>query len=360
MRLLWLVLLVQFPSLAMAAGAMLMVITARSEVPYVASTIHSYQQRYNEKFNHDWVIVTYPGVLKEFRETIRNIAHGSTVRFVDLKYMGPFLTFPKGTDTIRVRNERANTPLKSPWRRLYNTVYARHFTRFTSGHLYNLDNIWLLYQYYWRVPVGSSLGCDVDYDVFKYMEEKDIKYGFLLIREDSTDWHPSLINLIQQYAEDSANEIEPAPSKNNFQFLIDTNQMLESNQWAHRSCNFDAGSELVNVEFFQSPQYKHFFNYLDLFKGIYYETWRDAAIKTAAVSLFLPSHQVKHMNLPVMSPMFGLFNCPDSQDAYLKNRCVCDANNHGKEYKFGSMRMSAEQIKQGDCLLYWNSLQVRT
>lgn len=358
MRLLWhlTTIFVWLPWTVSAAGAMVMLVTARSEVPYVLSTIHSYQERFNEKYNNDWVIISYRSVIRNHRETIREIVRGSTVKFVDLKYLGDFLKYPEGTDTTKVRKLRNSTPLKSPWRRLYNSVYSRHFTRFSAGHFFNLDNIWLSYEYYWRVPVGSKLGCDVNYDVFQYMEDNNIKYGFLLIQKDNMAMHPSFLREVQKYVENPDNEMQPSPSKNNFNFLIESGEVTENNEWIYKSCNFDAESEIVSVDFFQSPQYKHFFNHIDLLKGMYYETWREAAIKTAAVSLFLPSEQVRFMDLPIISPMYGVFNCPSSPDTYIANRCTCDANIHQKAYKFGPLQMKAVQMLQSECLLHWTSL----
>lgn len=33
------------------------------------------------------------------------------------------------------------------------------------------------YDYYWRVEPGVDYHCDIDYDVFAFMEAKDFVYG---------------------------------------------------------------------------------------------------------------------------------------------------------------------------------------
>lgn len=341
-----------------SSGALVLVASSRSDAAHVAPTIHSYQQRYNNRFHHDWVIISQRGTLKEYRDTIREIAKGSTVKFIELKNLGSFLTFPEDVDTNKVRKLRRETALGQPWRRLYNSLSSRHFTRFGAGHFYNFDNIWLAYQYYWRVPVGATLGCDVTYDVFQHMEDNGLKYGFLLLRNDPQVMYPTFLSKVQQYVEDANNQMQPSPRKNNFQFLIESGEVNEDLSWKARGCHFDADSEIGSIDFFQSEQYKHYFNHIDGLNGIYYETWRESAIKTAAVSLFLLSSEVKFMDLPVQSPMFGAFNCPADSSTFVAQRCTCDANNHEKDYKFGWLKMKAKQMLQDQCQIHWNSVQL--
>lgn len=55
----------------------------------------------------------------------------------------------------------------------------RHMCRFESGFFWRnelLDE----YDWYWRVEPGIDIHCDLDYDLFKYMEDNNKVYGFTI------------------------------------------------------------------------------------------------------------------------------------------------------------------------------------
>ena len=50
--------------------------------------------------------------------------------------------------------------------------------------------------------------------------------------------------------------------------------------------------ELADLDFYRSPPYTTFFNFLDRTGNFYYERWGDAPIHSIAAALFLPSSQI--------------------------------------------------------------------
>ena len=50
--------------------------------------------------------------------------------------------------------------------------------------------------------------------------------------------------------------------------------------------------EIARIDFFTSPQYQEFFNYLDHLGGFFYERWGDAPVHSLALSLFAPKEKV--------------------------------------------------------------------
>jgi alpha 1,2-mannosyltransferase len=52
--------------------------------------------------------------------------------------------------------------------------------RFQSGFFFR-HPLTLDYDYYWRIEPDVDYYCELDYDVFAFMEAKDLKYGNPLI-----------------------------------------------------------------------------------------------------------------------------------------------------------------------------------
>lgn len=342
-------------------AAMVLVITQRLDIELSMHTMKSYQERFNDKYKYDWIVISYRSLSSELRELFTAVVGGgSKVKFIDLRYQSELLGYRPDTDKIKTRQLRLNMNLPRAQRK-QNSIQSRHFTRFLAGHFYNLDSIWNDYDYYWKIPFNSRLEGDVNYDVFKYMQAEDIKYGWLLMSQDPPQMFPNLLNHVKDYVQDSSNNFLPESDKttNSFQFILhnDTvNDMLNGNTdpfWKYGACSYNSDFELVNIEFFRSKQYRHFFNYLDNINGIYYETWRESHIKTIATSLFLDSKHIKYFDdIAVLLP--GSNNCPVNVDSYLDLKCTCNPAKHGEEYTIiRKFKGVFEVMSQTQCVNTW-------
>lgn len=313
-------------------AAMVIAILHRYEYLKLLSTIENYQRRFNDRYNYDWVIITYRLLPDDIRDNVASVVGTEgAVKFVELKYRAQFLDFPKDTDRKRLSKVRRQTRLPAKLRNK-NTYQGRHFTRFLLGHFFNMDHLWRDYDFVWRVPVGSSLECDVDYDVFEYMISNGIKYGWLLMQEEYPHLHPSLIGDVKTYITDPKNNFLEKKSGflNNAQFLLEDMENPERLRdseyaWKMRQCSFFSEFELMDISFFKSKQYQHFFNYLDKQNGIYYETWREPVIKTIATCLFLDNSEVHFFDdLAVAMPSQELANCPINSQFFTLHKCSCN------------------------------------
>lgn len=343
-------------------AAMVVVVQNKADIPMIMPTIRSYQQKFNEKYNYDWVIISHRAMLSLLQRDITALTLlGSSVKFMDLKYLSELLVYPPGIDKQKVKQTRRDTDFPKMLRSK-NVLIARHFARFLTGHFYNLDNLWKDYDYYWKVPLGSQLNCEVNYDVFKYMKQNKIKYGWLLMQEDYPHLHPSLFNIVKKYILDPNNNLMPesGPTKNNFHFLLgggmDPSELQDPNaDWRINSCSIDTEFELVDLSFFKSTQYQHFFNHIDEFNGFYYESWREPVIKTIATSLFLNTNEVRFFDdLAVLVRTQAIGLCPLNTDFYIKNKCTCDPREHGK--KIGVGKFPGENLQlmhKSTCLAKW-------
>lgn len=312
-------------------AALVTVISLRLEVAAVANTIKSFEDNFNHQFHYDWVVMLYRQLSVEAKQTLVSVSSG-TIRFVEIRHMGELLTYRKGTDREKVRKLRLKIRLPKSLRKV-SLIQNRHLTRFLLGHYYNLDGLWDDYDYYMKVPVELQLECTVDYDVFQKMKDEGIKYGWLLAQTLPEQMHPTLMQHVQEYVLNPNNAVAEVPSQNNFHFLLDNATLSdpEKPNWGFSGCAYDTLFELVDVLFFRSPQYQHFFNYIDEKYGFYYETWREDHIKTVATSLFLLLSEVRFFDDLAVSTA-AKSNCPLDLQTYVNKKCTCNPFLHGQEY----------------------------
>lgn len=321
---------------AFIRGALVLHLNKRQDVLQVLGTITSYEQRFNRRYNYDWVIVTTRSIDTSYREAMVNcVGPGTAVRFIELKYQRPFVGYPGQIDRTKARNARKQLKLPKS-RALVNPILARHFTRFFTGNFYNLDNLWNNYDYYWKVPLDSRLQCDVTFDVFKFMQRRGIKYGWLSMEQDLQMLHPTLMTHVKSY----------------FDLKEDDTRLQLLFPFGDQSCNFNPDSELVDVSFFRSQAYQDFFNYIDALNGFYYETWRESHIKTIATSLLLDSKEIHYFdNLAVETA--ALSNCPKNATLYADRRCNCDPTKGRQPLGDSNLEPQFTPMSESSCLKSW-------
>lgn len=328
------------PKRSLTKGALVLFISSRINIPDALLTIKSFQDHFNNQYHHDWVILSTKNILSTSKPQLAAMANGENVKFVDLGKH--FFTIPSTVSATKIKRRK---PKDIPqYARDQFTRFSKQLTRFLAGSFYNLDNIWLDYDYYWKVPVGSSLGCDVNYDVFEYMNQNGIQYGWLLMQKTLPDVNTGLINHIEDYLKTS-----PITSEENVDFVSKYIQ----------SCSFVTEFELASLSFFKSAQYQSFFNFLDQFNGIFYQEWSENAIKTLAVSLFLPKKLVKFFSdLPVEYLTYGITNCPPNPTFYWENKCTCDPYMTLKSFDIGSrsgnsFKVPYLKMHDNECVSQW-------
>ena len=80
--------------------------------------------------------------------------------------------------------------------------------------------------------------------------------------------------------------------------------------------------EIADANFFRSPAYQAFFEFLDKKGGFFLERWGDAPVHSIAVALFLPRSAVH--NFDDIAYYHGPFtHCPKNKDLFQRNNCYC-------------------------------------
>ena len=181
--------------------------------------------------------------------------------------------------------------------------------RWNSGMFYRhpaLEHV----QYYWRVEPKVRFFCDVDYDVFRYMQDHNKTYGFNINLFDSPESIPSLwpetIKFLAAHPEHLA--------KNNaMQWLVDNERRPDINLKAHgySTCHFWTNFEIADMSFWRSQAYEDYFSHLDRAGGFFYERWGDAPVHAIALGLFEDSSKI-HWFKDIGYNHVPFYNCPNS------------------------------------------------
>jgi len=154
-------------------------------------------------------------------------------------------------------------------------------------------------QYYWRVEPKVHFFCDVDYDVFRYMQDNNKTYGFTINLYDAPDSIPTLwpetIKFLAQH---------PEYQNENSAMGWLTDRTRRPDHWekanGYSTCHFWSNFEIADMTFWRSQAYEDYFNHLDRAGGFFYERWGDAPVHSIALGLFEDMSKIHWFVLPLV------------------------------------------------------------
>ena len=148
------------------------------------------------------------------------------------------------------------------------SVGYRHMCRFQARGVYE-QPIMNRLDLAWRLDDDSIILSDIGYDIFKYMSDNGIVYGYVLIKRDA---YGCLVHLWE-----NATEYMNAHNINTTFF----------NTWP-RAYVYYNNFEISSMALWRSREYQDYVEMVDQAGGIYHYRWGDAPIKTLAVTMFVP------------------------------------------------------------------------
>ena len=135
-------------------------------------------------------------------------------------------------------------------------------------------------EYMLRLDDNSLINQPIRYDLFEWMKDQHISYGFKSWQRDDPLYTKGLWEATSEYI-------------NNFNITP-----VVFHKWPEKFCFYN-NFELSELALWKSQEYKHYVDYVDKLGGIYYYRWGDAPIKTIGVSLFMTKgklHQFRNIN----------------------------------------------------------------
>ena len=282
---------------------------ARNQELYeLIKAIRGVEDRFNRKFNYDWVFLNDEEFTQEFKDLTSAIVSGKTKYG---KIPKEHWSYPDWVDLEKAAKSRAEM-------KAANIIYGdlesyRHMCRFESGFFWRnelLDE----YDWYWRVEPGIQIHCDLDYDLFKFMADHDKKYGFAISLHEFEKTIPSL----WKHTKDFVKQHPEYLAKNNMMDFI-SNDGGDT----YNLCHFWSNFEIGDLNFWRSDAYRAYFDYLDKTGGFFYERWGDAPVHSIAAALFLPRDQIHYFE--DMGYNHGVYTqCPLNPQYRYDHKCNCN------------------------------------
>ena len=279
-----------------------------SELYDLIQAIRRVEDRFNRKFNYDWVFLNDEDFTQEFKDLTTAIVSGKTKygKIPKEHWSYPeWIDQKKAAETRRVMKEK-------------NIIYGdlesyRHMCRFESGFFWR-NELMEEYDWYWRVEPGIKIHCDLNYDLFKFMQDNDKAYGFTISIHEFEATIPSL----WQHTKDFIKLHPEYIADNNLLDFI-SNDKGETYNLCHFWSNFEVGS----LAFWRSKAYRDYFEYLDKTGGFFYERWGDAPIHSIAAALFLPREKVHYFE-DVGYTHSVYTQCPLNAQYRYDHKCHCN------------------------------------
>ncbi|KIY45679.1 glycosyltransferase family 15 protein, partial [Fistulina hepatica ATCC 64428] len=286
------------------ANATFVFLARNSDLPGVITSVERMEARFNHRYKYPWVFLNEQPFTEEFKQKVAD-ATSAPVSFGQIPPEHWYQ--PDWIDEERA--ERARKIMQSKGIIYAGSVPYRNMCRFNSGFFFK-HKLLQPYRYYWRP--GVDYFCDLDYDPLKFMENTEKVYGWTI---SFYEWEPTIPTLwatVKEFMEEYPQYIHP---DNALKYLSDNDGET------YNLCHFWSNFEIADMDFWRSPAYQAFFDYLEAKGGFYYERWGDAPVHSIAVALFLPKDKM-HFFRDIGYRHEPFQHCPQG-DLHTRGHCTC-------------------------------------
>lgn len=289
-------------------NATFVTLARNSDVWEIAKSIRQVEDRFNRRYNYDWVFLNDKPFDSTFKKVTSSLVSGTT-------HYGEIPTehwsYPEWIDQEKAKKVREDMKERKI---IYgDSVSYRHMCRFESGFFFR-HPLMMNYEYYWRVEPSIELYCDIHYDPFRVMVEEGKKYSFVLSLYEYYETIPTLWDSTKKFMK---NHPEHIAADNSMKFLSDDGGDT------YNKCHFWSNFEVGSLDWLRSDAYIDFFNSLDQDGGFFYERWGDAPVHSIAAGLLLDKSEIKFFN-DIAYWHVPFTHCPTGEKTRLDLRCHCN------------------------------------
>ncbi|KAJ5182511.1 mannosyltransferase KTR4 [Penicillium capsulatum] len=285
-------------------NAALISLVRNEELHDLLSTMKDLERTWNNKFNYPYIFFNDVPFTEEFkRET--QAATKAKVQFElvpkehwEVPSWIDMALFKESAQLLEDQNIQ------------YASKISYHqMCRWNSGLFYKHPAL-EKYRYYWRIEPNVRFFCNVDYDVFRYMEDHNKTYGFTISLYDAPQTIPSLWPETRAFLAANPSYLS---DNNMWDWITEDQARPEHTQGGngYSTCHFWSNFEIGDLDFFRSEQYDAYFQHLDRAGGFFYERWGDAPVHSLGVGLFADSNNV-HWFRDIGYNHIPFYNCPNS------------------------------------------------
>lgn len=289
-------------------NATFVTLARNSDIWEISKSIRQVEDRFNHRFNYDWVFLNDKEFDEDFKRITTNLVSGKT-RYGQISE--EHWSFPDWIDqdkAAQVRKEMADRKI------IYgDSISYRHMCRYESGFFFR-HPLMLEYEWYWRVEPSIELYCDIEYDTFKYMAEHNKKYSFVLSLYEYKETIPTMWDSVRTFMKEHP---EHLAKSNALDFLSDDGGKT------YNHCHFWSNFEIGNLNWLRSDAYVDFFDRLDKDGGFFYERWGDAPVHSIGAGLLLPKEQI-HFFDDIAYYHVPFTHCPTEEKVRIDRKCSCN------------------------------------
>ena len=193
-------------------NATFVTLARNSDVWEIARSIRQVEDRFNRRYNYDWVFLNDKPFDETFKKITTSLVSGTTHYGEIAEKHWSFPDFIDQDKAKKVREDMAQKKI------IYgDSISYRHMCRFESGFFFR-QPLMMNYDYYWRVEPSVELYCDIHYDPFRYMHENNKKYSFVLSLYEYVETIPTLWDSVKKFMK---NHPEHIAEDNAMRFLSD-------------------------------------------------------------------------------------------------------------------------------------------
>lgn len=193
-------------------NATFVTLARNSDVWEIARSIRQIEDRFNRRYNYDWVFLNDKPFDSTFKKVTSSLVSGKT-HYGEIPE--EHWSYPEHIDQEKAKKVREDMRERKI---IYgDSVSYRHMCRFESGFFFR-QPLMMNYDYYWRVEPSVELFCDIHYDPFRLMHEQGKKYSFVLSLYEYVETIPTLWESVKKFMK---NHPEHIAKGNSLGFLSD-------------------------------------------------------------------------------------------------------------------------------------------
>ncbi|KAF3055187.1 Glycolipid 2-alpha-mannosyltransferase 2 [Daldinia childiae] len=267
------------------------------EVEEMVASILQVEARFNSRETHgyDWVFFNN----EEFTEEFKAIVSGATDSQCYFERIPQeHWRIPSWIDINRFdigRQFMGGIGVGKAWLQSYH-----HMCRWNAG-IFASEKRLANYDWFWRVEPAVQFSCDINYDVFRFMQDNNMAYGFNMAILDDARSFPSLWERTKEFIDHNEELVDEDADFNWLLYTAeDHDDVIRPHTGAkeglgdgeYNNCQFYSNFEIGSLKFFRSKEHMAYFDHLDKAGGFYYERFGDAPVHTLSVSMFLPKSRI--------------------------------------------------------------------
>lgn len=283
------------------ADAALIMLVRNSELDLAIGSIRDLERTFNGKFNYPWIFFNDEDFTSDFKEKTATLTKAKVQyeRIPKEHWDIPDWIHPDLLEASFDRLEAADV-------KYHHLTSYRQMCRWNSGMFYRhpaLEKI----KWYWRVEPEVQFFCDIDYDVFKFMEMHGKTYGFVINIYDSPQSIETLWTTVEEFVAEYPQYVH---ANNSLHWLKDSSRpghYQVANGYS--TCHFWSNFEIANMDFWRSQEYEAFFSTLDRSGGFFYERWGDAPVHSIALGLMEDKNNIHYFD-DIGYRHIPYWNCP--------------------------------------------------